>query len=146
MALNANSVLIYSANRGGRAVIRFLGSSANVIVVGNSTVNADITDTTQLYANDQIKAAHVSGAWWSLIGNSTVMGTVAVARVVNTTLTSNIMVLSGTGYFSRDNEWSSDRQNQTANILVTFTTGTVGTLYLELTKQYEAGDQLIDHK
>lgn len=146
MALNANSVLVFSANRGGKSVVRFLGSSANVIVTGNSTVNADITDTTQQFANDQIKSCHLSGAWWTVTGNSTAVGSIAVARVVNSSVTSNALVLSGSGYLTRDNEWPGDRQNPTSNVLVTFSAAATGVLYLEFYKQYDSGDSLIEHQ
>lgn len=143
MALNANTTLIYSASQGGKALLRFTGTSANVIVSANSTVNADISDANHL--NDQISGAMITGVWWSCAGNSTAVGTISVARA-NSSVTNTGLILSGTGDWSRDDGWQGGRDFPSQNVVVTFTAAATGTLYLELYKQYPGGDGLIEHQ
>lgn len=128
MALNANSVLLRSQVRGGRSTLRFNGTSANVMTVANSTVNADISST-----NDSITGASISGMVFSFTGN-----TVVVQRA-NSTVTVNVATLSGTGTWTAAQGWLGDGQLPSQNVVVTYNTGALGTLYMEFAKQYAGG-------
>lgn len=133
MALNANVVLLRSTVRGGRATLRFNGTSANCVVQANSTVNADIADAG--HATDQIVGATISGIWWSITGNTTIAdGAVTVQRQANTILT-----LSGVGSWSPATGWLGDGQFPAANVVVTFSGAAQGTVYVEFAKQYQNG-------
>jgi hypothetical protein len=127
MPFGANSFLVYSQSQGGKAVMRFVGTSANVIVQANSTVNSDIADSN--HANDAILAADICGVFFSITGN-----TATVARGGNTILT-----LSGSDHWTRSMGWITEAEYNTANIVVTFGTGALGVIFLEVTKEYTGG-------
>jgi hypothetical protein len=120
--INTNTVLLRSQSQGGRALIRFTGSGG-AIVQGNTSQNSDISDSG--HPADPIQGGSITGAWWSIAGN-----TATVARGANNTL----LTLSGSGFFSQAQNWQGDGSLPTSNIVVTFGTGAVGTLYLEVTK------------
>lgn len=137
MALNANSALVFSQQRGGRTVLRFNGTSANV-VVSTTISNTDIADAN--HANDAILSAPIVGVWWSVTGNTTAVGTITIARQANT-----IMTLSSTGAWTRNDLWMGGLESPAANVVVTFSAGSAGVVYLEFSKTYAGGDSLIDH-
>lgn len=127
MALNANTVLINTHQVGGRATLRFNGTSANVFIVANSTVNSDLSQANSTL--DPVSdGAKITGIWWSLTGN-----TAAIARA-NSSVTTNVVILSGTGDWCSEKGWKGDYQLPTQNVVVTFGTSAVGTIYVEFAK------------
>lgn len=124
MALNANTVLINTKQVGGRATLRFNGTSANVFIVANSTVNSDLSQTNSTI-DPVAGGAKITGIWWSLNGN-----TATIARQGTTILT-----LGGTGYWSAETGWKGDAQSPTTNVVVTYGTSATGSVYIEFVKQ-----------
>ena len=132
MALNANTVLINTHQVGGRATLRFNGTSANVFIVANSTVNSDLSQANSTI--DPVAGAKISGIFWSLVGNTTAIGSATIARA-NSTVTTNVATLSGTGDWTVAKGFIGDNQLPTQNVVVTYVAGTVGTVYIEFVKQ-----------
>jgi len=134
MSINANTSIVLSQQRGGKAVLKFQGTSANVVCASNSTVQADIAVGNN--SIDPIRGAAITGMWWSLCGNSTVTAaTVTVARQANTVYT-----LQGGDQWTQSNGFRADRQDFSANLVVTFNAPAQGTLIIELSKVYEGGN------
>ncbi len=52
MSLGSNASLVYSGMLGGKSVLKVSGSTANIVLTANSTVNSDIADSS--HANDVI--------------------------------------------------------------------------------------------
>lgn len=138
MALNANSSLVESGSRGGRALLRFNGSSANVQVWSNSTVSADIATSNSTL--DPVLGAKITGVWWSVSGN-----TISIGRVINATSTNTVLTLSGSGGWSRNDGWMGGIEFPSANLVVTFGTGASGVLFVEVDKEYAGGDFTTEH-
>lgn len=126
--MGANANVVYS-QKGGRVLVRFSNGSGYVNTVANSTVNSDIGSP----GNEQTVGAVISGIWFSVLANST-GGGVTISRGANT-----IMNLVGTDHWTVGDGWRSEGENPTANIVVTFASGSNGCLFLELTK-VGAGD------
>lgn len=131
MSINANTALIKSGARGGRATVRFIGTGANLVVVANSTSNSDIGNP----ANDQfIVGASIVGMHFCLAGNG-----VTVARV-NSTVTVVVANLQGSGFWTAATGWQGDQRLLSQNVVVTFGTSGLGTIELELSKIYPGGN------
>jgi hypothetical protein len=127
MALNANTVLLRSQVKGGRATVLFSGNST-IVVQANSTVNSDVADTGHLA--DPITGASISGLNWSCLGANTI----TIARNANV-----VAVLSGSGNMTAATGWLGNGKDSAANVVVSFQAAGCGTLYIEMAKLYSGG-------
>jgi hypothetical protein len=122
----ANATIISSPTIGGRVILRCYGNTGQ-IQVPKGAANSDLSPS----SNEAITGASIVGLSWSLVGNSAV-----VSRAVSDAANNLVVMAAGIGNWNASMGWRGTGEFPTANLIVTFTTGTVGTVFIEISKRY----------
>ena len=119
--------LVTSPALGGRATIRATANSGQLMIAANSIVNSDISTS-----NEAVIGCSITGLSWTVSSGNTI----TVSRVVSDPA-NNIVQLTGTGAWNQALGWRGDGEWPTANIVITFTTGAVGVVFVDVAKRYQ---------
>jgi hypothetical protein len=123
-----NTVAIQSPARGGRATLRIFGNSGQIAVAANLPIaNSDLSPT----SNEAVTGCSITGLSWSVAGTGTITISRSVAAVGN-----SIVTLASTGLWNRSVGWQGNDEWAAANLVVTFSSGAVGVVFIETTKKY----------
>lgn len=109
---------IVYAKPGGKTLIR-LTANATLVVVGNNSVSNVAASNSEI-----VESATITKVFWS--GN----GQYTVARGANTILT-----LHGNGWWDLYQHGIALTEDSTANVVITNSSGSTGTIMLELSKK-----------
>src|SRR6266516_8123881 len=122
----ANAAIISSPKTGGRVLLLAYGNTGQ-IQVPLGAANSDLSPT----SNEAITGCSITGLSWSLVGNSAV-----VSRAISDTANNIVVLAAGIGHWTSATGWRGDGEFPTANLVITFTTGTVGTVFIDISKRY----------